>query len=329
VAYAPPVIDCSGLADRSEGAIERVAAELAAPCRESGVFHVAGHGVPESHLREFDAAMRRFFALPRAVKQRVVRTRDNARGFYDRELTKNRPDWKEVFDYGADHPEGDPRTLHSDGRNQWPGDLPGLREILTAHFVYCERFSLELLRALCMSLGADPDSLVPAFRQHTSFVRLNHYARCPNAAPGDAPLFPDDAALGVHHHTDAGALTLLYQDEVAGLQAWLGDAFATIDPVPGALTVNLGDMLQVCSNDRFVAPLHRVVASPDRTRFSAPFFLNPGYDTTYEPLATIHGTTQPARYRSVSWSHFRDQRSAGDFADYGQEIQISDYRIEA
>jgi isopenicillin N synthase-like dioxygenase len=44
-----------------------------------------------------------------------------------------------------------------------------------------------------------------------------------------------------------------------------------LDPVPGAFTINLGDMLQVWSNDRLRSPLHRVLASTDRVRHSAPF----------------------------------------------------------
>ena len=29
-----------------------------------------------------------------------LRTAENPRGFYDRELTKHTPDWKQIFDYG-------------------------------------------------------------------------------------------------------------------------------------------------------------------------------------------------------------------------------------
>ena len=46
-------------------------------------------------------------------------------------------------------------------------------------------------------------------------------------------------------------------------------------PVAGALTINVGDMLQVYSNDRYVAPLHRVLANREKHRYSAPFFFNP------------------------------------------------------
>ncbi|MDZ7684582.1 MAG: hypothetical protein U5O39_05910 [Gammaproteobacteria bacterium] len=37
--------------------------------------------------------------------------------------------------------------------------------------------------------------------------------------------------------------------------------------------------------------------------------------------------TSPPRYRPVNWGHFRRERAAGDYADYGEEIQISKFRI--
>ena len=105
-----------------------------------------------------------------------------------------------------------------------------------------------------------------------------------------------------------------------------GEELVLVEPVPDALTVNLGDMLQVWSNDRYRSPIHRVIASADHTRFSAPFFWNPSYDTICEPLPAL-SLGDRARYRPVSWARFRDQRSAGDYADYGAEIQIADFRI--
>jgi isopenicillin N synthase-like dioxygenase len=97
--------------------------------------------------------------------------------------------------------------------------------------------------------------------------------------------------------------------------------------VPGALTINLGDMLQVWSNDRYRSPIHRVLASADHTRYSAPFFWNPSYAAVCAPLPELLHGDERAHYRPVSWAEFRDRRSAGDYADYGAEIQISDFRI--
>lgn len=326
------VVDLSPLAQAGAGGIERVAAALEGPCTRLGVFHVVGHGLSTERLTAFDAAVRALFALPLEAKRAARRTRDNAWGWYDAELTKNRPDWKEIFDFGPERPasgtpDDDDRTRHSDGRNQWPVGAEVLRPVLLEHHAACRRVALELLRALSVGLGLAPDRLVSAFDVDSSFLRLNHYAPCPDAAPPDAPWFPDRGPLAVHHHSDAGALTVLYQDAVPGLQVWTGERFEGVAPVEGALTVNLGDVLQVWSNDRYRSPVHRVVADRTRTRISAPFFLNPGYDTVYAPILEGDRKGDSPCYAPIAWATFRDRRSAGDYADYGAEIQIEDYRL--
>ena len=325
----PPVVSIRGLTRGESGALERVARELRSACVEWGVFQIADHGIPQPVLERFEAAMRGLFALPPEEKQRVRRTRNNARGYYDEELTKNRPDWKEVFDYGAP-PSADPAAAaHSDGTNQWPASAPELRQPLLDFYEASVRVASGLLRAICLSLELPAGTLDPLFEGHSSFVRLNHYPVCPDPAPHDADRFPERGKLGVHHHTDAGALTVLFQDDVAGLQVWRDGHFVLLEPVPGALAVNLGDLIQVCSNDRYVAPLHRVTANAARERFSAPFFLNPAYDARYAPVPSLMRRDESPRYREISWGHFRDRRSAGDYANYGAEIQISDYRVDA
>jgi isopenicillin N synthase-like dioxygenase len=323
----PEIVDISGLDRGDAGATRRVAAAIAAPCAEWGVFHVVGHGIPPAELERFADAMRRLFDLPSAEKEALRRTRDNAWGWYDAELTKNRRDWKEVFDYGIERSVGAPAPAHSDGTNRWPDAHPELRTALLAHYHHCERISRGLVHALCAGLALAPDALDVAFSDHTSFQRLNRYLPCPDPALADAPLLPTRGQLAVHHHTDAGAVTLLYQDEHAGLQVQRGERLVLVEPVSGALTVNLGDMLQVWSNDHYRSPVHRVVASAEHTRYSAPFFWNPSYETVCEPLPALLRGGERARFRPVPWAEFRDQRSAGDYADYGAEIQIADFRI--
>ena len=323
----PDIIDVSGLESPDARALDRVASRLEAPCRELGLFHIVGHGLSADDLADFDAAMRRFFALPRSAKQRVRRTRDNAFGYYDEELTKNRPDWKEVFDYGREYEPHAAPPAHSDGVNRWPEGEPALRQTLIRHHALCQRVARSLLRALSVSLGLAPDRLLRFFEDDSSFVRLNHYPVCNDPAPPDADPLPEQGHLGVHPHSDAGALTLLYQDDVASLQAAFGSGFVLVEPVPGALTVNLGDMLRVWSNDRYRSPVHRVLARSDRPRYSSPFFLNPRYDAVCAPILDAPRANERARFRPVSWARFRDERSAGDFADYGTEIQVDHFLI--
>ncbi len=322
------VVDVTGLLAGDPRARARVAGELEEPCRTRGMFHLVGHGIPRGELDAFDTAMRALFALPHEVKRSVRRTRSNAWGYYDQELTKNRPDWKEIFDFGPERAKGAVVSGHSDGVNQWPDGQDEIRSVLLRHYAACEALGRAVLSALCVSLGLAPDRLDGCFEDDSSFLRLNHYPPCPDPASAHAAPLPVAGHLGVHPHSDAGALTILYQDEVPSLQVEDGEDFALVEPVAGALTVNLGDMLRVWSNDRYRSPVHRVLARTERARYSAPFFLNPRYDVVCSPLLEgAHGHDVP-RFRPVSWAHFRDQRSAGDFADYGAEIQVDDFLLD-
>lgn len=328
--FVPPIIDIAPLQSGDAAALAGVAAQLLEPCEELGMFHIVGHGLTRDACQEFESAMHALFALPDEEKAMFERSAENAWGYYNKELTKNRPDWKEIFDYGREHPgaASGERPPHSDGFNRWPDGQPEIKRALLAHHKSCSRIARDLLRALSVGLGLAPDRLDCYFAEDSSFTRLNHYPFCPDPAESDADFFPSQGRLGVHHHSDAGGLTLLYQDSVAGLQALVGDRFVAIEPVDDALTVNLGDMLQIFSNDRFRSPVHRVLARSDRERYSAPFFFNPRYDALCEPIVPTTAREMRPRFKPVSWAHFRGERAAGDFADYGTEIQVDDFRID-
>ncbi|MEO5493329.1 MAG: 2OG-Fe(II) oxygenase family protein [Sphingomonas sp.] len=133
--------------------------------------------------------------------------------------------------------------------------------------------------------------------------------------------------LGVHHHTDAGAVTVLLQDGVSGLQVYRDGAWYGVSPIDGAFVINIGDMVQVWSNDLYRAPLHRVRAMDAADRYSIPYFYNPAYHAEVAPLASAQDRSGAAHYSAIAWGAYRRRRADGDFADYGAEVQISDYRL--
>jgi isopenicillin N synthase-like dioxygenase len=137
-----------------------------------------------------------------------------------------------------------------------------------------------------------------------------------------------DGHLGVNHHTDAGAITLLLQDDQPGLEVFHDNAWCLVEPRRDALVVNIGDIVQVWSNDRYRATLHRGLASADAERFSAPFFFNPTYGAEYAPLPSMIDADHPPIYRPINWGEFRARRAAGDYANRGEYTQISHYYRE-
>ena len=325
---------------------------LGRACADPGFFHVVNHGVPRHVIDAFEAATRAFFALPTDVKRRVKRTATNSRGFADDEFTKRTRDYKEMYDFGhkprADLPDDAEENHVMDGYNQMPS-LEGFRDAVETYYACCAHVCEELLDAVALSLDIQPEAFRELFAGgHTSYLRLNAYPATTNrhvqndvdldvikAGEDDAetPLDElDGPRLGVNRHFDAGVITLLYQDPaVSSLQVNVnahtdGAAPHWIDvsPVEDALTVNVGDMLQVLSNGKYRAPEHRVLASPPGvSRVSAPFFYNPAYDAEMRPLQT-----DAPRYSPFSWGYFRRRRFEGDFADEGKsEIQIADYLL--
>ena len=313
---ALPVIDVSDL----HGAATQRAIDAA--CRDWGFFQIVGHGISEYTLAALRREMRAFFALPLAAKHAIARTAENPWGFYDRELTKQTRDWKQVYDYGP-----------ADGHvivPQLPRELPRFAPVIARFYTACDALAFELVEVIATNLGMPAGALDACFRpQHTSFLRLNYYPRC--AAPahpaGEGPA--RDGHLGVNPHTDAGALTLLLQDEQPGLEVLHDSEWHLVEPRRDALVVNIGDIVQVWSNDRYKAALHRGLVAPDAERFSAPFFFNPAYSTQYAPLPSTVDAEHPPRYRPIRWGEFRARRAAGDYADHGEYHSINHYKRES
>ena len=256
----------------------------------------------------------------------------------DDELTKQTRDWKEAVDIGAQDGSLDARSS-VDGFNQWPAGDALFRSDMEKYFKNMESLSRSLCQALALGLGEDANYFDGLFDKHTSYLRINHYPPCPNPVASDFPLRSPNAEtegyLAINRHTDAGVLTVLRQkhSEPHSLQVFISNdidkdhesrdgQWITVRPEPRAFTINIADMMQVYSNDRYVAPLHRVLANRDNVRYSAPFFLNPPYAADVEPLSTLG---KPV-YDKLNWGQYRRRRFEGDFADVGKEVQIADYR---
>ena len=329
-----PIVDFSRLMKGEEDPDAQATIHQA--CCDSGFFYLSNFGISTDEITQAEQAMRWFFALPAEVKQSVARSEQNSRGYYNNELTKNIRDMKEVFDFGFKNnpelPDDNILNITQDGWNQWPlvEGSASFKLTLDHYFERCTTVAQRLLEVLAANLGAPVETLAgDFFPLHSSFLRLNYY---PVGDPlalekGEDSKSADTGNMGVHHHTDAGALTLLLQDDVGGLQVFHENSWKPVPPVADTLVVNIGDIVKVWSNDLYHAAMHRVVASSRQDRYSVPFFYNPVYSADYQPLDEILGQKVTPHYSSINWGHFRHERQHGDYGDYGDEIQISDFSI--
>lgn len=126
-------------------------------------------------------------------------------------------------------------------------------------------------------------------------LQLNSYPAC----------LDPDRVMGLAPHTDTSLLTILHQSDTSGLQVFKdGLGWVSVVPDPGALVVNVGDLLHILSNGRFPNVLHRVLANRARHRISTAYFYCPPTDFRVGPLPELLGPGETGRYRVVEMKEY-------------------------
>ena len=124
--------------------------------------------------------------------------------------------------------------------------------------------------------------------------------------------------LGCGAHSDYGCLTLLYADGTPGLQLMtVDDEWVDVTVPDGALIVNLGDLLQRWTNDRYRSTRHRVIPPTERDRYSVPVFVNPEWSTLVRCLPTCTSDERPARHAPVVSGEYLQSRYDDTFVYRG------------
>ncbi|XP_020232794.1 probable 2-oxoglutarate-dependent dioxygenase ANS [Cajanus cajan] len=325
-----PIIDLSPITNHTvsdPSSVEGLVKEIGSACKEWGFFQVTNHGVPLSLRQRIEQASRLFFAQSLEEKKKHSRDESSTTGYYDTEHTKNVRDWKEVFDFLAKDPTFIPVTSdeHDDRVTSWtnpsPQYPPNFSDIIQEYIEEVEKLSFKLLELIALSLGLEPKRFEEFFmKDQTSFIRLNHYPPCP---------YPH-LALGVGRHKDGGALTVLAQDEVGGLEVKrkADQEWVRVKPTPDAYIINVGDIIQVWSNDAYESVEHRVMVNSETERFSIPFFFNPAHDAEVKPLEELTNEQNPMKYRPYKWGKFLVHRKESNFKKQNVEnIQAYHYKI--
>ena len=260
------------------------ARELGNSFEEFGFAIVRDHGIPADLIGRAEAAARAFFALPVDIKRRYRLTgQGGARGYtpFGTERAKEAAvhDLKEFWHVGRSLPSGDPLERYMPP-NVWPEEVPEFRRTFEALFGAFDEAGLRILSAIALHLGLEGDFFAPTVESGNSVLRLLHYPPVPAGAEG---------AVRAAAHEDINAITLLLGAEEAGLELLARDGrWLPVSPPPGALAVNIGDMLQRLTARRLRSTTHRVVnpagEAARRSRYSMPFFLHFRPDFLIEPM---------------------------------------------
>ena len=279
------------LIDLSEGTPALQALRIDDALCSAGFFAIAGHGVPAPVVAAAFDAGHRFFALGEEAKTRWhINQWPLKRGFdpigWQSLDPGNPPDVKESFYLGVE----------AIGPNQWPDEalVPGFRAACDRYSAAMDALARRLMGLFEQALSLPAGHFDGYMRHPTCTTRLLHYPPQPAAAaPGQ---------IGCGAHTDWGALTLLAQDDAGGLQVQLKDGtWADVAPVPGALVVNIGDMMQRWTNDRWPSTMHRVINKVSgKDRWSIAYFFDLDAESVILPLPGCVSAQRPAKYGPIT-----------------------------
>jgi isopenicillin N synthase-like dioxygenase len=274
---------------------ERFVRDLGAAYENYGFVIITDHGIPQPLIDRFLSLYKTFFAWPETDKRRYhIQGGGGARGYtpFGIETAKGSShfDLKEFWHVGRELPVGHPYR-HYMADNVWITEIPEFKDTCIEMFETFDRTGRRLLSAIARVLALAPDFFEDKVQLGNSVLRVIHYP----------PMPPNPAeSIRAGAHEDINVITLLLGAEEPGLQVLTRQGqWLSVNPSPGSMVVNVGDMLQRLTNGMLRSTSHRVI-NPIRdraqnARFSMPFFLhfNPDFPIAALPSCVGPGKPEP------------------------------------
>ncbi len=282
-----PLVDISLLmSDRLDDRLA-VARELDRACAEVGFLYIRGDQFDAGLFDRLVARAKVYFACDEATKMAsYIGLSENHSGYVpagEEQFIGGTDDLKEAYDVNLDYTATAGRRPLL-GPNLWPA-MPGFREDALAYYEHVTGIGRQLFACFALALGL-AESHFEAVRQHPpSQLRLIHYPLDEQAQ--DRP--------GMGAHTDYECFTLLFAT-APGLQIvnkrghWVD-----VPSIEGTMIMNIGDMMEIMSDGRYVATRHRVKKVREE-RYSFPLFQACDYDHV---IAPVIGGESPSRYGAM------------------------------
>ncbi|KAI7757623.1 hypothetical protein M8C21_016514 [Ambrosia artemisiifolia] len=261
--------------------------DITRACKDWAAFHVINHGVPVLLLDEIRKVGSSFFKdLP--MEERLKYACDSSapasEGYGSRMLVASDDavlDWRDYFDH---------HTLPVCRRDpsRWPHSPSNYREVVGEYSDQMKLLAQKVLGLISTSLGLSSSFIEDAMGELYQNITISYYPACPQP----------ELTLGLQSHSDFGFITLLIQDNVAGLQVIKDGEWVTVDPVSDAVLVILGDQTEIITNGIYKSCQHRAITNANKPRLSVATFHDPAKTTTVTPAF------KPPRYHQVLYGDY-------------------------
>ncbi|CAL0310777.1 unnamed protein product [Lupinus luteus] len=224
-----PVIDLAYIGT-DPSAHQEIVGRIREASEAWGFFQLVNHGIPVSVLEEMKNGVLRFFEQDIEVKKELY-THDQMRTFiYNSNFdmySSPALNWRDSF------------MCYLAPNAPKPEELPEVcRDILLEYGTSVKKLGIVLFQLLSEAHGLHSEYLTDIGCAEGLLSLCHYYPACPEP----------ELTMGTTKHSDSCFLTVLLQDQIGGLQALYEDNWIDIPPVPGALVVNIGDLLQMRLN---------------------------------------------------------------------------------
>ncbi|KAK2970141.1 hypothetical protein RJ640_019609 [Escallonia rubra] len=285
-----PVIDLHQGLEATGKRRDEIVSEIRAASETWGIFQIVNHGIPVGVAEEMIEAVRHFHEQPKEVKMDWY-SRDpeqKVRYYCNGDLHVSKAaNWRDSI--ACNYKDG---MLEADA-------LPLVcREAIGKYMECLIRLKEILCRLLSEALGLSNDFLASLDCMKSASLVCHYYPFCPEP----------DLTLGATKHSDPAFLTLLLQDNIGGLQVLHQNHWVDAHPAKGALIANIGDLLQLITNDKFKSVEHRVLVGQVGPRISAACFFYPSTVSASRPYGPIHeflSETNLPRYRETHHKEYQ------------------------
>ncbi|GAA1700334.1 2-oxoglutarate and iron-dependent oxygenase domain-containing protein [Microbacterium sediminicola] len=312
-----------------------VARQIDASCRSVGFMQIVGHGIPDEITNGLTEAMDAFFAMDLDAKKAYRTPPHINRGYSPPkseslslslgvEQASRMNDFFEAFNVGAgaaDYPHVDDLPQPAYAENVWP-EVDGFEQQVQAYFAEAAKVARTMTRIFADALGVAPDYFAPRTDHSLDVLRMNNYA-----LPSGTDVTLDGDLIGMGEHTDYGIVTILWADQVKGLQVldnkgnWHDAA-----PADDALLINLGDVTAHLTNEQWMSTLHRVkppvIDGTIERRRSAAFFHDGNVEYVIETLPQFVDDEHPEIYEPVTVAEHIQAKLGGSRAGVRNESAV-------
>ncbi|KAL6905930.1 hypothetical protein ACP4OV_003531 [Aristida adscensionis] len=275
-----PVVDLARLLHPAS--LEEEAARLRLACQEWGFFQLLNHGIPEEIIANIKRDIQGFFQLPLEVKSAYAQRPGDLQGYGQAYVLSNdqKLDWSDMFALIAQPHEARDMTF-------WPAQPSTFRKSLEDYSFELKKVSHSLVTAIGKTLNIGSELLGDKYE--IQLIRMNYYPPCMSIP---------EKVLGFSPHSDGSFLTILLEvNSVEGLQIRRQGAWVPVKPLPEALLVNVGDLLEIMSNGKYKSIEHRVTINAHKERLSISAFNSPKLDAVVSPVTS--SKTEKVLYKAV------------------------------